>query len=551
MRFTVHKSWGFSVAALGLAATALVGGLKYGTYVAGGSDSYGYVSQSDLWYQRQLSIEQPWVKDVPWPGGQWVFAPLGYRPAAGRQSTEIVPTYAPGLPMLMAAGRAIGGPCAVFWIVPLSGAVLVLATFGLGRALASPVAGLIAAGLVLTSPVFLFMLMTPMTDVPVAAAWAAALWLLLAAPAGASPARLTTRAAGAGLACAVAILIRPNLVTVLPSLTLWFLFRALGAERSAWRRALMDGLVFAAAASTGAVAVAAINQNWYGSAFMSGYGAASTLFSTANVWPNLVQYTAWFRESQTLWPLAGFAALAAPVAMLWPAARSRAAVITLAAFAFVATLSYLVYGVYDAWWYLRFLLPVWPALMIGFAAILGAAGRRRRWIAWSAAIVVIGLGARNVVFARDHSAFRLWKEERRYATVGQLVRGATEPSSVIFAIQHSGSLRRYAGRLTIRFDSVDDGWLDQTIAWLSARGIASYLLVEDWEVPRFLGKFRSQEAVSRVNGAPLVEYTGNGQTLLYDLRETRDPSLAVTRIVERWDGPRCPAVAPPPSGLLR
>jgi hypothetical protein len=75
--------------------------------------------------------------------------------------------------------------------------------------------------------------------------------------------------------------------------------------------------------------------------------------------------------------------------------------------------------------------------------------------------------------------------------------------------------------------------------------------VEDWEVPRFLGKFRSQEAVSRVNGAPLVEYTGNGQTLLYDLRETRDPSLAVTRIVERWDGPRCPAVAPPPSGLLR
>jgi hypothetical protein len=68
--------------------------------------------------------------------------------------------------------------------------------------------------------------------------------------------------------------------------------------------------------------------------------------------------------------------------------------------------------------------------------------------------------------------------------------------------------------------------------------------VEDWEVPRFLGKFRSQEAVSRVNGAPLVEYTGNGQALLYNLRETRDPSLAVTKIVERWEGPRCQHTAP-------
>ena len=556
MPFTNHtshianpKSWGFSLAAWSLSLTALILGLKYGTYVAGGADSYGYVSQSDLWYEGRLAVEQPWVKDVPVPGGQWVFAPLGYRPAAGRQSVAIVPTYSPGLPMLMAGARVIGGPCAIFWVVPLAGGVLVLATYGLGRGLSSPVTGLIAAGFVLTSPVFLFMLMSPMTDVPVAAAWAAALWLLVCPSASTSAWRVTARAIGAGLIAAIAVLIRPNLVMVLPALAIWFLLRAWKADGSARLRVLIDGVAFAAAASVGVFAVAALNQLWYGSALMSGYGGAGTLFAAANIWPNLVTYADWFRQSQTAWPLLGVAALAAPVAALWPAGRDRAGVITLSAFALVATLSYLVYGVYDAWWYLRFLLPVWPALMIGFAAIVVAMARRRRVLAWLAAVIVFALCVQNVVFAVNHSAFRLWKEERRYSSVGQLVRAATEPGSVIFAIQHSGSLRRYAGRLTIRFDSVDDGWLDQTIAWLSERGFASYLLVEDWELPRFRDKFRTQQAVSRIEGAPVIEYAGNGTVRLFDLRSTRDPSLAVTRITERWQGPRCPAVAPPPVGL--
>jgi hypothetical protein len=220
-------------------------------------------------------------------------------------------------------------------------------------------------------------------------------------------------------------------------------------------------------------------------------------------------------------------------------------VIVLAAFAGVVTLSYLVYGVYDAWWYQRFLLPVWPVLMIGFGAVVLAAARRIRLVAWVVGVALVGLAARDVLFARDHNVFRLWKEERRYASVGRLVRAATEPSSVIFAIQHSGSLRRYAGRLTIRFDSVDDAWLDRMIAWLAERGVASYLLVEDWEAGRFRDKFRAQVSVARIDAPPIFEYTGPATVRLYDLAAGRDPLAAVTEIRERWDGPRCQATAPP------
>ena len=96
------------------------------------------MSQADLWVERDLRIEQPWVADLPWPNANWTAAPLGYRPVEYEESLAIVPTYSPGLPLLMAGAKSVFGHGALFWIVPLSGAVLVLATYGIGRRLGAP-----------------------------------------------------------------------------------------------------------------------------------------------------------------------------------------------------------------------------------------------------------------------------------------------------------------------------------------------------------------------------------------------------------------------------
>jgi predicted membrane-bound dolichyl-phosphate-mannose-protein mannosyltransferase len=95
---------------------------------------------------------------------RWTFTPLGYRPEV--DGFRIVPAYAPGLPLLMAAGKWIAGACAVYWIVPLAAGLLVLATFAIGRLVAQPLVGLGAAWLIATSPTMLFMSMAPMSDVP-------------------------------------------------------------------------------------------------------------------------------------------------------------------------------------------------------------------------------------------------------------------------------------------------------------------------------------------------------------------------------------------------
>ena len=158
--------------AAALAAIVISAGLAWNTRVAAGADAYGYVSQADLWLRGNLHIDQSFGASVPWPLARWTFTPLGYRPEP--VGYRIVPQYAAGLPLLMAAFKLIAGQCAIFWVVPICGGILVFATYAMGLQIGRPVVGLAAAWLVAASPTQLFMLMAPMSDVPAAAAWAVA-----------------------------------------------------------------------------------------------------------------------------------------------------------------------------------------------------------------------------------------------------------------------------------------------------------------------------------------------------------------------------------------
>src|SRR2546425_582239 len=158
-----------AIAAVLLALAVLWVGVRWGSTTAGGSDSYGYVSQAGLWRQGTLTIRQDIVHESPWPNARWTWMPLGYIPAAD-SSDGIVPSYAPGLPLLMALAQIVGGYCAAFFVVPICGALTVWSTYELGRRVFGRSAvSLGAALLVAASPVFLFQLMIPMSDVPVTA----------------------------------------------------------------------------------------------------------------------------------------------------------------------------------------------------------------------------------------------------------------------------------------------------------------------------------------------------------------------------------------------
>lgn len=523
----------------GLAAGIFVLALAYGTRTASGADAYGYVSEADLWSQGSLKVEQPWEAQVPWPSRGSSFAPLGYRPIEQDGVWANVPTYPPGLPLLMAAARIVAGPCAVFWIVPISGGLLVLATFGLGRRLGAPKAGLVGAWLVATSPVFLFMVMWPMTDVPVAAAWTIGFYFLLG--------ETVSSAALAGLAAALAILIRPNLFFEAGILGLWYLrvlVRDWRTGPGARRHAVVRAAVYAVTASTGAVAVALINQHLYGSPLSSGYAPLSDLFSTANLWPNLGNYAGWLLDSQTPLVLVGLAALVVPVRRFWPGATDRWVFAVAGLFVAAMWAEYCLYLVFDQWWYLRFLLASWPFIMVGLAAVaLSLTRLRKRALTLGVAAVLLGLGVWTAHVAGQRSAFRLWQRERRYVSVAQLVRTMTDPTSVIFCRQHSGSLRYYAGRTTLRFDGLDRDWLDRSAAWLVAHGVHPYLLLEDQEIPAFRQRFAGQQLLSELDLPPVLIYRGPATVRLYDL-EPRPPDAPVTTHLETFGRAGCVSPVP-------
>jgi hypothetical protein len=526
-----HQSW--LVWAMSVAVTVAAG--IHGARAVGGSDEYGYASQAELWLNGTLKIDQPFVTEAPWRGAEWSFAPLGYRPSPADPAV-LVPSYAAGLPLLLALAKRIGGQEVMFWVVPLSAGLLVFGTYSIGRRLGAESAGLIAAMLVATSPVMLHMSTWLMTDVPVATVWAWAFYLVLG----------TTRrsAAGAGLLSALAVLIRPNLAPLAGVLVLRYVLAM--RHREVRHRTLGQGIAFSAALLPGVVAVGAINTHLYGSPLSSGYGDLSNLFAWSRVTTNLQLYLQWFTQAHTPFALCGVVAILVPLRRLWPEVQDRSIFVVMALFVLGVWGIYCAWLVFDQWWFARFLLPSWPFIMLGIGSVAVAPYRRgpgplRGLVAAS----VIGLAVFQLEFAIARGAFEAREERTRFVAAARLVRRLTDPNSVIASLDHSGSIRYYGGRMTMVYTAIPSESLDAAVEWMKAHGARTYLVVEEWELPEVRRRFAGSQCLRALDGPPVAVYEWSGRTRLFDLT---DASLAArTTIVEsaRDTGPTATPVPPP------
>jgi hypothetical protein len=492
-----------------LAVSVFVLAMMYGATVAGASDEYGYVSQADLWLSGRLAVDQPFVVGAPWPEeAPWWFSPLGYRPHA-TDPGAIVPVYSPGLPLMLAAAKLVGGHAAMFLIVPLCAVLLVLMTYALGRRMSSGIAPLVAAWLIATSPLVLAHAMVTMSDVPVAAAWAGAFCLLLG----------TSRwsAAGAGLLCGLAVLIRPNLAPLVGV----FALRYVLPPRATGRRELARPAIFLLAASPAAIVVASVNSALYGSPATSGYGPLAVLFDPGRILPNLRNYLVRLVESHTPAVLLGFAALLVPLRSLWPDVRERALFIVIGLFVAVLWAIYCAWVVFDSWWFGRFLLPTLPFAMLGVGACADAIFRRpARWSRVLAVVGVVALGLAQLHFARTHSVFEIGPNTRRYAVAAELTRRVTPPNSVVFTLNHSGSIRYYGERVTINIGNIRDRRpLEEIVAWLAGRGVRTFATFEDWEIDEFSRRFEGAPLLDAFKRPPLAILRDPGRVLVYELSD--------------------------------
>jgi hypothetical protein len=519
--------------ALLIAVGTMVLGIVYSATAGIASDGYGYVSEADLWIRRNLFIPEPLIGTAPWPEPQWTFAPLGYRPVPWQGLWAYVPIYSSGLPMIMAVAKILGGQEFMYWVVPAFGGLLTWLTFGIGRRLGSPRAGLIACWLVATSPAVLLMLMQPMSDVPVAAAWTMAIFFAI---------RRTNRdAVFSGLASALAILIRPNLAALAGVLWLWWLLRtdspatapagpvgpvapvapvgpAVPVAPVSWRDRLRTPLLYSVCTAPGILITAAVYQALFGSPLKSGYGDLSGFFAWQHVLPNARLYLGWFVESQGRLAVAGLVAVVLPIRFLWPWVANRRALWMILGCLSVLVAQYLAYLVFDGWLFLRFLLTCWPFVMLGIAAAALALARSPRPVVrLLVSAAILALGVQGLQHSRTTQVFQQWHGHRRSVDFAHVIARETPVASVIYTVGSSGTLRHYGGRTTLRTDILDAGWLDRSVDWLRSRGYPVYLVLEDWEVEPFKQRYRGQALADTLDERLTLVYASVHPYRLYDL----------------------------------
>jgi len=458
---------------------------KYLLTTIGGADSYGYASAARMLASGRLIEAAPIAEWLSSENRLALSSPLGWAPAAG--GGGISPTYPLGLPALMAIFTTIGGSNAIFYVSPAMSLLTLWLVFRLARRWGDEQMALLVTALVAWNPVFLTYAKQPMSDAAATAWLMLAFYLAVEDPsrhpqegAASTPMNSMRRSALAGAAAGAAFLTRPALIVAVALIPLVAMRGA-----SPFKRMLIAGIGIAVAA----MVRLAIQAHVFGNAFTTGYGSTDVLFTWAALPENIDIYA---RQS---WRALGGLWLGAAGAGAWAMRGPRTNVILMIAAA--VTLPYLFYLRFDHWETLRFLLPGLVPVTILVAAGVTAALRPIRVPAVTAIVIVLFAGAfavRSERLMRESSVWDIQNLEARYPLVGQWFQVNTPPNSVALASQHSGSLRWYGDRQTVRWDLLAPEELIPTVRELEAHGATVYAALEGTEQQGFDAKFSKELA---------------------------------------------------------
>ena len=406
--------------------------------VPGGSDTSGYFNEAHLLSHlriHELARALPgFPAEVAPP---YLYVPLGFRPAPGSPAV-LVPTYPPGLSlMIIPAEWIVGWRHAGDVVLVLHSLAGLLLLYVLGREFGLPqLWSLAGAVLLAVSPLYLHMSLWAMSDVP------AMTWALAAVLASWKCRERAGWAFAAGLCAGIGFLVRPsNFLIAVPMLVL------IGPSPKRLLLAILGGL-------PGVAAWMAINHAAYGGYLQSGYGAIDQEFHS-----DLIPGT--IRFCLTWLPFAiGPVVVLSPLVVAALVSRTRVALALLAwTAAYIAF--YLPYRwTHENWWFLRFLLPAVPALLL--SSLIGLeyiSGKLRGGFPRMALVPVLALMFASSVWVSLHrirtfDVLAIGRGEEKYGRVGDWLKSHVPENAAIIAAQYSGSDYYFSHFIVIRADEL-------------------------------------------------------------------------------------------------
>ena len=458
--------------------------------VAAGADSGGYLGSARLLSQGKLVTT---LRTVPEFAARnvWMETPLGYEAEEG--TTILRPTYPVGLPIHYAIGGLIAGwHWGPLLVVVLSAVAAVVLCYLCARELdVSPVLAATGAATLAVSPLFLYTSFIPMSDT-VATAWCAGAFL-----AAMRARRNWWYGLLCGMAFSVAVLVRPANVIMLPVLIL-----VIWNWRNLWWAAL-GGV-------PGALLNAVYNHFMYGGALRSGYGPIFSVFERRFFSLSLTNYKETLPYALPIMFL-GLVLLPWLPWRKWP--REYCACILWALIFFVF------YAFYEftsqTWWFLRFLLPAFPALVLLGVAGLDAVLNRlpafvRNFGRIVAGLLVVGGSIKGCVEVARERHFMLLKEyQEPYVAVTAWAQQNLPSGSLIAVMQLSSSFYYYTDLPILRWDMVDPPDAAKLAVALRQSGRPLYAALfpfeyDDVRIQRLPGEWRK---VIEVKGVTIWQIT--------------------------------------------
>jgi len=100
------------------------------------------------------------------------------------------------------------------------------------------------------------------------------------------------------------------------------------------------------------------------------------------------------------------------------------------------------------------------------------------------------------------------------------VASRTPDNAVVLSVQHSGSVRYYAHRTTLRYDWLPADDLDAAVHDLAAKGHPAFLVVDDWEQKEFQTRFSPTNRLGRLDWAPIARVSSLPAVLIFQLQDS-------------------------------
>jgi len=135
---------------------------------------------------------------------------------------------------------------------------------------------------------------------------------------------------------------------------------------------------------------------------------------------------------------------------------------------------------------------------------------------------------------------RVGEGEERYTAVARFIDRELPPNAILLSMQHSGTIRFYSGRMTVRYEYIPEYRFKSSLEWLIRRGYRPYILLEGWEVARWRLHFVGDAPVADLDFRVLAELEWPARIRLFDPLEPRgDPELV--RQIPVPENPECVA----------